>query len=130
MELFLRATAAVILAVILGLSLGKQGKDIGILLTIAVCCMVAMIALQYLEPVVDFLDGLEDISRQNGMVGILLKATGIALIAEIAGLVSSDAGNSSLGKIMQLLGAAVILWLSIPVFTALMELIQQILGEV
>ena len=43
MSLFWKAAAAVLLAVVLGLSLGKQ-KDIGVLLTMAVCCMVAMIA--------------------------------------------------------------------------------------
>ena len=50
MSLFWKAAAAVLLAVVLGLSLGKQ-KDIGVLLTMAVCCMVAMIAISYLEPV-------------------------------------------------------------------------------
>ena len=48
MSLFWKAAAAVLLAVVLGLSLGKQ-KDIGVLLTMAVCCMVAMIAISYLE---------------------------------------------------------------------------------
>ena len=50
MSLFWKAAAAVLLAVVLGLSLGKQ-KDIGVLLTMAVCCMVTMIAISYLEPV-------------------------------------------------------------------------------
>ncbi len=131
MGMFLRATAAVILAVVLGLSLGKQGQEIGILLAIGVCCMVSMIALEYLQPVVELIHSLERLAQQQGsMVGVLLKATGIGLVAEIACLVSSDAGNASLGKTMQLLGSAVILWLSVPVFTALMDLIQQILGEI
>ena len=38
MSLFWKAAAAVLLAVVLGLSLGKQ-KDIGVLLTMAVCCL-------------------------------------------------------------------------------------------
>ena len=130
MELFLQATAAVILAVILGLSLGKQGKDLGILLTVAVCVMVFTVAISFLKPVVDLLESLNETAKLQGeMLQILLKAVGIGLVAEISSLVCSDAGNGSLGKALQLLASAVILWLSIPVFTSLMTLIRQIMGE-
>lgn len=124
-----RGAAAVLLAVVLGLSLGKQ-KDIGVLLTMAVCCMVAMIAISYLEPVLDFLRELETLGDLQGdMLGILLKAVGIGLVSEIAGLVCTDAGNGSLGKTLQMLGSAVILYLSLPIFTAMLELIREILRE-
>lgn len=131
MGLFWKAAAAALITVVLGLALGKQEKDISTLLTIAVCCMVVMIAINYLEPVLNFLWELETLGNlQGGMLGVLLKALGIGLVAEVAGMVCSDAGNASLGKTVQMLGGAVILYLSIPVFRALLELIQQILGEV
>lgn len=131
MELFLQAAAAALLAVVLCLTLGKQGQDTAILLTIAVCCMICLIALNYLKPVLQFLNQLEQIGGLDGnMVTVLLKAAGIGFLSEIAGLVCSDAGNSSLGKSLQILGSAVILWLSIPLFQGLLELIGQILGEV
>lgn len=130
MALFWKATAGVLLAVVLGLTLGKQEKDLSILLTMAVCCMAAMIAISYLEPVLDFLRELEALGDLQGdMLGILLKAVGIGLVAEIAGMVCNDAGNSSLGKTIQMLGSAVILYLSIPIFSALLTLIREILGE-
>ena len=131
MTAFLQAAAAVLLAVVLGLMLNKQGKDMGTVLSIAVCCMVAMIAISYLQPVVEFLQKLETLGGlDESMVGILLKAVGIGFVAEIAGLICSDAGNSSLGKSIQILGSAVMLWLSIPLFNSLIELVQEILGEI
>lgn len=131
MELFIRAAAAALLAVVLGLALEKQGKDIALLLSVAVCCMVMMAAVSYLQPVMTFLRQLESIGNLNGtMVGILVKIVGIGILSEVAAMVCTDAGNGSLGKALQLLGAAVILWLSIPIFSALIELIQQILGEI
>jgi len=92
--------------------------------------MAAATAMEYLRPVIEFINQLE----QNGgldhsMVRILLKVTGIGLIAEIAALVCSDSGNGSLGKAVKLLGSAAILWLSLPLYTMLMELLQRILGE-
>lgn len=130
MELFFQACAAALLAVILILTLGSRGKEIGTLLGIGVCTMAAVIGLRYLEPVVELLGKLEEIGGLDpALTGVLLKAAGIGLISEIAALVCADAGNSSLGKAVQLLGTAVILWLSIPLFTMLLELLQKILGE-
>lgn len=129
MTAFLQACAAVLLAVILILAQGKN-KEMGTLLSLGACCMVALIALSYLRPVIDFLGSLETLGGLDGtMVETLLKIAGIGMVSEIACLVCNDAGNSSLGKAVQLLGTAVILWLSVPLLTALVELLQTILGE-
>ncbi len=131
MTLFLQACAGVLLAVFLILTLGNQSRDMGNLLAMAVCCMVCVIALGYLRPVMDFMKELENLGNLNGsMIQILLKIAGIGVLTEITSTVCSDAGNSSMGKTLQLLGSVVILWLSLPVFTMLMDLLQEILGDV
>lgn len=129
MTVFFQAVAAVLLASVLGLAL--QNKEIGTVLTIAVCCMVLLIAVAFLEPVVDFLRKLEELGKlDSGLIPILFKAVGIAVVSEIAGMVCADAGNFSMGKAMQILGTAVILWLSIPVFNGLLDLIRSVLGGI
>lgn len=130
MDDFWKAAAAVLLTVVLSLAIGKQEKDISVLLTMAASCMTAVIAIYYLEPVLDFLRELEAVGNlQNGMLDVLLKAVGIALVAELAGMACTDAGCGSLGKSLQLLASAAILYLSIPVFRTLLTLIRDILGE-
>ncbi len=130
MVLFWKAAAGVLIAVILGLILSRQEKDISVMLSMAVCAMGAWIALEYLEPVVDLLRQLEQLGNLGGeLLGVLLKAMGIALVTEIAGTICTDGGNAAMGKTMQLLGAAAILWLSIPLYEAFLTLIQEILGE-
>lgn len=130
MTLFLQVCGAVLLALILVLTLKSNSKESGTILAIAVCCMTALAALHYLQPVISFLHMLKELSGLDGdMVAILLKATGIGIVAEIANLVCKDAGNESMGKSLQLLGSAVILYLSIPLFTALIDLLQKVLGE-
>lgn len=131
MDGFWKASAAVLLTVVLVLALGKREKDISVLLTMAVCCMVTAVAMSYLEPVLDLLWEVEAMANvQDGMIEILMKAVGIGLVVEIAGMICSDAGNSSLGKTIQLLGTVVILSLSIPLFQSFLTLIQEILGQV
>lgn len=127
---FWKAAAAVLIAVVLGLALDKQGKDYAALLTMAVCCMVGIIAFSYLEPVLDFLWELEKlVSSQADLMNILLKTVGIGIVAEMAAMICTDAGNGSLGKQLQMLGSAVILYLSLPIFRSMLALIQEILGE-
>lgn len=131
MDGFWKASAAVLLTVVLVLALGKREKDISVLLTMAVCCMVTAVAMSYLEPVLDLLWEVEAMANvQDGMMEILMKAVGIGLVVEIAGMICSDAGNSSLGKTTQMLGTVVILSLSIPLFRGFLTLIQEILGQV
>lgn len=130
MTLYLQVCGAVLLAVILVLTLKSNGKDMGTVLAIAVCCMVALAALHYLTPVLDFLQSLKALGGLDStLVTTMLKVTGIGLISEIANLVCKDAGNESMGKSLQILGSAVILYLSMPLFTALIEMLQKILGE-
>lgn len=126
---FFQAAAGVLLAAILGLMLSKQWKEAAMLLTIAACCMVAAAAVSYLKPVVALMVRLQDQANLDSeFLGILLKVVGIGLIAEIAALICSDAGNASLGKVLQVLASAVILWLSIPLLNELMTLVSDILG--
>lgn len=130
MGLFLKAVSAVMLTVVLSLALGKQGKETAGLLAIVVCCMVAAVAMEFWSPVAEFLDMLEILGDLNGeMISTLFKVVGIGILTEICALVCSDAGAASLGKTLQLLGSAVILWLSIPMFTSLLDLIQGVLGR-
>lgn len=131
MEGFWKATAAILLTVILIVAVGKQEKDISVLLGMAVCCLAGVIAISYLEPVVDLMWELGQLGEISGStLGILMKAVGIALVSEIAGMLCSDSGSVSLGKMLQMLGSAAILYLSIPIFRGLLTLIQEILGEI
>lgn len=129
MTLYLQISGAVLLALILALVLKNHCTEIGVILSVAVCCMTGLAALKYLEPVLDFLQSIETLANLNtAMIETLLKVTGIGILTEISILVCKDAGNESMGKSVQLLGSAVILYLSLPLYYSLIELLQKILG--
>lgn len=129
MEAFWKAAAVIILAVILGAALGKTEKDISVVLSVAACCMVMLVAVQYLSEIVAFLSELGS-SRDfgNPFISTLLKISGVALMTELTELISADAGNSALGKAAQILGNAVILFLSLPLFETFLSIVQEIMG--
>ena len=128
MDIFVKSVAGVLITLILYLILGKQSKDISVLLTVAVCCMLAVAALQCIEPVLTFMNRLQQLSGMGTtMLQTILRAVGIGLLGEITALICADAGNAALGKSLQLLGCGTVLWLSIPLFTEMIDLIEEIL---
>jgi stage III sporulation protein AD len=131
MDIFMKAAAAAMITTILGLVLAKQGKDMTVLITLAACAMIAAAAVLYLQPVIQFFYRLIDLTNLNEEhLKIIFKTVGIGLIGELVTLVCNDAGNAALGKTLQILTSAVVLWLSIPLFERFLELVQSILGEV
>lgn len=129
MELYFKGAAGILLAAVLGLALQKQEKDLSAVLTAAVIAMAAVLMLRLLEPVLELLRKLEQVGNlRSDALELLLKAAGIGLTAEVAGLVCADAGNAALAKMLRLLGTAAILCLSVPMFTALLECITEMVG--
>lgn len=129
MDIFLKAVAGVLVAVILGLILSRSGKDYSSILSIAVCCAVATAAISFLRPVVDFVSQLEVIANlDRELLSVMLKSVGIGILAELVSLVCADAGNAALGKVLQLLGSSIILWLSVPLLSQLIELVENVLS--
>ena len=131
MDRFLQAAAGIMAAVIMWIILSKQGKEYALLLSLGTCCLVLLVMFRFLEPVLDLLKQLQTLGNlQPEWLSVMLKAVGIGLVVEMGALICSDAGNAALGKTLQILGAAAVLWLSIPLMNSLIELLQQILGGV
>ena len=130
MELYLRGCSAAMIGLILTLIVGHSRKDFGILISIAVCSMLVICAASYLKPVIGYLDKLRMMGNLDSeVIEILIKAVGIGFLTEISVLICNDAGNASMGKVLQFMGSSVILWLSIPLFQMLTELLQRMMGK-
>lgn len=130
MNEYLQAVALTLLTVVLLLTVRKQNGEAAVMLSIAACCMTALVMAGYLKPLLSFLQRLQAIADADGqMVGILCKVVGICLVGQIADSICADSGNAALGKMLQLLTAVVILYLSVPMLSKLMDLVEGILGK-
>lgn len=130
MDHFLQVVAAVLLAVILVLCLKQSQTGIGQLLSLLVCGMVIISSAAYIKPVIEFVNSVQRMSMvDSGMLNILFKVVGVSVTAEIAELICSDSGNSAMGKTVQFMASAVVVWLSIPLMSSLLELIEGVLSD-
>ena len=126
---YLRWAAVVLVGVILSLVVGRQSKDMSLLLTLAVCVMVCIAAMGFLEPVMELLRELRRLGNLDSeAISIALKCAGIGLLSELIGLICADAGERAMGKALELLSAAAILWLSLPLIRELLTLIEGVLS--
>ncbi len=128
MDVFFKTIGCAMVALMLCLTLTGIGKDYTLLLATLSCCMVAAVAMAYLDPVIIFFRDLEAlIPLEEDLLEILLKAVGISVIGELAVRICVDSGNSALGKSVQLMTSVTILWISLPLLQALLDLVRQIL---
>lgn len=131
MALFWQTLGGVLIALILWSLLSSRSREGAVLLSLAVCTMVLLAAVNFLKPVVELIHTLADSAQlDTQLLQTLLKAVGIGLIAELAGLLCADSGNGTLGRAIEMVAAAAVLWLCIPLITRLLELVQQMAGGV
>ena len=128
---YLRFAAAALIGLILVLVVGRQSRDLGMLLSLAVCVLLALGAMEFLEPVMELLNELKRLGElDGGAVGILLRCAGIGIISELAGLLCADAGEGAMGKALQICANAAILWLSLPLLRQVLTMIGEVLAKV
>lgn len=131
MSIFLKVIASTLIGLIVCLVLNKQNKDFSMLLSIAVCSMVLVVGVTYIKPILDFFSKLESFgSLDSEITGILLRCVGVGIISEITAMICNDAGNSSLAKTVMLSASVMILYICLPMFEGLLDLISGVLIEI
>lgn len=128
MDIFLKSTGSVLIAVLLCIALAKHGKDYTVLLSIAICAVVFVAAGTLLRPILAFFSRLVQMGQLDSEVlSLLLKITGIAMITQIACVICADAGNKAMEKTLQILSAITVLWIALPLLDEMLQIMESLL---
>lgn len=131
MDGFIKAIGLCLTAAFLCIALSGQAKQYAAFIVLAVLGIVGVLSLSYIEPVISFFKTLQAKSGWNAeLMEVLLKAVGIGILSDIAVLICNDSGQASFGKVIGMLASAVMLWLSLPLFSSLLELVGNILNGI
>ena len=91
----------------------------------------ALILFMLLDKLTGIVELLANLSNRAGInkqfLGILLKITGIAFLTEFAVSICQDSGETAIANKIDLGGKVIIIAISIPIISALLELIIKIL---
>lgn len=129
MNNYLQVIVLAVTGAILALILAKQTRELSILLTIA--CSVAIIGISFgfLEPIVDFVTELRLLGElEQGQVAILLRSAGMCLVTELACGICEDVGQSTLAKMVRFCGNVALVYIALPLLTAVMDVLKELLG--
>lgn len=129
MQSFLQAAVLGVLAAVLATLLKRNSKDLALVLTIAACCIIGVLVVRTAEPIVDFLGRLQGMTGLDAELMVpMLKAVGIGLLTEIAAGVCADAGESAIGKLVELAGGLLALSVALPLLEAVLQMLKTMGG--
>ena len=124
-------TALIVLCIItalLALSLRGQRPEFAMLLSLG--CGV-FVLLNLLGQMKGILSGLERVmaglSGQSDLTGIILKALGICIVAELGSQCCRDAGEAAIAAKVELAAKTALVLMCMPIFTQLLETAGELL---
>ena len=116
------------LAVIIILILKQYRPEYAMYVSIIAGALIILMSLGKLEGIIILLNTISSKTSANGQfLSILLKITGIAFLTEFAVSVCKDSGESAIASKVDLGGKIIIIAISIPIITSLLETVLKVL---
>ena len=117
-----------LLALIIIVILKQYKPEFAIYVSMIAGVLILVLAIQKLTGIINLLQSLANKTYINkSFLSILLKITGIAFITEFAVSICSDAGEKALASKIEIGSKVIIIAMSIPIISSLLELIVDIL---
>ncbi len=117
-----------LLALIIIVILKQYKPEFAIYVSMIAGVLILVLSIQKLTGIINLLQSLANKTYINkSFLSILLKITGIAFITEFAVSICSDAGEKAIASKMEIGSKVIIIAMSIPIITSLLELVIEIL---
>ena len=117
-----------LLALIIIVILKQYKPEFAIYVSMIAGVLILVLAIQKLTRIINLLQSLANKTYINkSFLSILLKITGIAFITEFAVSICSDAGEKAIASKIEIGSKVIIIAMSIPIITSLLELVIEIL---
>lgn len=117
-----------LIAVIMIIILKQYKPEFTVYISICAGAIILGIVMTRLSAIIQLLTDLSNkISDSNGFLTILIKITGIAFLTEFAVSICKDVGESAIASKVDLGGKVIIISMSVPIISELLETIVKIL---
>ncbi|MBS4209635.1 stage III sporulation protein AD [Bacillus sp. FJAT-50079] len=124
----LQIAGIALITTFLALAIKEQKPNFAFLLVLFVGSGIFIFLLDQIQLIIRLIEQLASSANVNVMyVKTILKIIGIAYIAEFAAHISKDAGLGAMAAKVELAGKILILALAVPILTAMIETIIQMM---
>ena len=128
MEEVIKIVGIGFMALIIAVILKQYRPEYAIYVSIIAGVLILFLAMDKITGIINLLKSISDKTYINKQfLGILLKITVIAIIAEFAVSICSDAGEKAIASKIEIGSKVIIIAMSMPIISSLLELIIQIL---
>ena len=128
MEEIMKIIGIGLIALVIIIILKQYRPEYAIYVSIIAGILILFLAIEKITGIINLLQSISEKTYINKtFLTILLKITGIAFITEFAVSVCSDAGEKAIASKIEIGSKVIIITISIPIITSLLELIIEIL---
>ena len=128
MEELIKIIGIGLIALVIVIILKQYRPEYAIYVSIIAGILILFLAMEKLSGIINLLKAISDKTYINKQfLGILLKITGIAIVTEFAVSICADAGEKAIASKIELGSKVIIVAMSIPIISSLLELIIEIL---
>lgn len=115
-------------AVFLSITIKKVNQQASLVISILAGTVILLIIMPYFKQLVE---SIMDFSARNNIpnqyIKLLIKVIGIGFLSEFCASVAKDAGENSIAQKIQFGGKVLIMAMSMPLFSTLIEIITDLL---
>ena len=128
MEEIIKIIGIGLVALVIVIILKQYRPEFAIYTSIIAGVLILVLTMEKITGIINLLKSISDKTYINKQfLGILLKITGIAIITEFAVSICSDAGEKAVASKIEIGSKVIIITMSIPIVSSLLELIAEIL---
>ena len=117
-----------IVAALLALSLRGQRPEFAMLLSLGCGVFVLFYLLGEMKAISAELEELlSGLSQKSELTGLILKALGVCIVAELGSQCCRDAGENAIAAKVELAAKAALVLISMPIFSSLLQMAGELL---
>ena len=128
MEEIIKIIGIGLIALVIAIILKQYRPEYAIYVSIVAGILILVFIISKITGIINLLKAISDKTYINKQfLSILLKITGIAIITEFAVSICTDAGEKAIASKIEIGSKVIIIAMSIPIISSLLELIIEIL---
>ena len=128
MEEIIKIVGIGLIALVIAIILKQYRPEYTIYVSIVAGILILMFTMNKITGIINLLKSISDKTYINKQfLSILLKITGIAIITEFAVSICTDVGEKAIASKIEIGSKVIIIAMSIPIISSLLELIVEIL---
>ena len=129
MGIFYKIAVCGVISAILAAVIKQQRKEIALGLSLAACAVLLLCGVSAIKSVISVVGNLRDSAGLNSsVVNPLLKVCGICVLSQVSSTFCVEAGEGSIGKVIELCGGVSSVCAMLPLVDSILELVQGMLG--